>query len=356
MHSKSARIGFFSAWVTMTLAMLPAGRVAADEFNRQASLYQRLLTPLTCVIDGKPFRDAIDRVAAPAGVNYWLDRRVDPTIHVDAGELGPNVYACLKRIAAERDCVLMPVAGVLLIGRPNWVETSAAGLLKLTSQQSPKLIDLRWEDLTTPSEALRKAKVPASFTAHVPHDLWPKTSWKRVDQHVAAALVLAQFDRGLKPGKLTSSSVFELQSGNANCQRLYRASGQVEPLQQDFKDIDRDSKVTVDGDKLTVVASVAAHRKATDRLLQRLAAKAPAAVGDDVTFSLKLVDRAGAALVTFATKSGRKCIIQPEAQEACQKVVTLEAENKTLQDLSTMVATQAGVKIKWGDKTVVVSK
>lgn len=332
----------------------------ADEFNSQASLYRQLLAPMTSVIDGKSFREAIVRVAEQAELNIWIDRRVDPTALVNAGQLGPNVYAAIKQIAATRECVVMPVAGVLLIGRPEWVDATADVLIKMTGPSADDPVNVRWDDLTTPGDAIKTIVGDQPEGLQLPHDLWPTTAWAKIDRHVAIALVLAQFDQQPPVAKDLDGNLVGIEfsdpASRGSCRRRYRTDKYAKEFRSALSHADRRSAVKAEGNVLVAQATSKAHRLATDKLIGRMAADVVAKPANEAVFSLKLKERAGAAIGAFAQRAGRKCVIEPDARELAEKVVSLEANNKTLRQLAEMVARNAGLVVDWKEKEVVVSK
>ncbi len=344
----------------LVVAFWAAGQTPAlaDEFNHQLAPFRQLLTPMRSVIDGKPFRDAIERIAQPMRLNVCIDRRVDPTELVHSGQLGPNVYSAIKKIAAERDCVVMPVAGVLLVGRASWVDATANVLIALSNAGQRELVTVTWDDLTTPAEALNSVMGETAKDIVLPHDLWPKTTWTQIDRGIALALVLAQFDLRPDPDSPLGKTVTDLASAESSAlaERRYRPGKHAQQLRASLADTDRKSDVQVDQNVLVVKATATAHRLATAALLDAFAAKVVNQPGDDAVFSLKLKERAGAAIQAFAQRAGRNCLIDADAREACETIVTLEAQQKTLQQLTEMVAGQANLVVKWTDKTVIVSK
>lgn len=332
-----------------SLVVIASNPLCADQVDPQREPYRHLVAPMNSVVEGKPFRGALRGIAESAGLNIWIDRRVDPTASIHAGQVGPNVYAAIKKIAEQRGCVVMPIANVVLVGRQDWVDGTADALLN--NPIKSKKIDVHWNDLTTPSEALTLVSKTNPIKAQLPHDLWPQTDWKQIEANVATTLVLAQFDKRLEPRTKTA---IDFDRTSSTCRREYHAGKHAALVRQI---ITREGgKVRADRDILKVVASAEAHRLATDALLQRIAAEAPANAADEARFTLNLKERAGAAINTFAIRAGRKCMINPEAQRDAEQIVTLQAQNKTLQELSEMVARQAGLKVAWGDKQVIVYK
>ncbi len=55
-------------------------------------------------------------------------------------------------------------------------------------------------------------------------------------------------------------------------------------------------------------------------------------------------------------RRGDGCLIDPQAREACETIVELEAQEKSLRELAEMVAREADLVIKWTDDQVIVSK
>ena len=186
----------YLAIVACCIEMATASHAFGDDFSEASPIYGKLATPMNSVFDGKSFRSAVTGIAEQVGLNLWLDRHVDPTSVVEVGPSGPNVYGAIERIAASRDCVLMPVGNVLLVGRPEWVAAATAAVMTIPDASSADArVKVAWEDLTTPSTALARAAGKATnVSPELPHDLWPKTTWTDVNPAVAVALVLAQFD------------------------------------------------------------------------------------------------------------------------------------------------------------------
>ena len=59
-----------------------------------------------------------------------------------------------------------------------------------------EVIDVDWQELTTPQEALRLVSDAASSPANtptLPHDLWPAVHWQKIERQVAVILILSQF-------------------------------------------------------------------------------------------------------------------------------------------------------------------
>lgn len=339
--------------------MVLSTTIQADEFSPESPLSRQLLAPMTSVIDGKPFREALEHVAENAQVNLCVDRRVDPTSPVSPGVLGPDVYSSIKQIAQQHDCVVMPVANVVLVGRAEWVDATATSLMMLTPSGDTPAATVSWPMLTTPAEALRHAAGNASVDIDLPHDLWPSMRWKGVDRRVATALVLAQFDlrvggetfAGQTP--LTSVPVEPIQQ----CTRCYQAGKHSVVLRQTIKQADRGNAFRPAQKSIDVLATATAHRLATDALLAAFALPKAAQPNEDKRqFSLELKAPAGDAIRKFAATANLVCVIDKTADAACRSIVTLHAKDKTLRELIELVAEQADLTATWHDNKVVISK
>ena len=352
-------------WVIVWMCAVNAGLPVADadDLRRKTKFWAQLNAPMTAVVDGMPLRDALERVCQPVGLNLCLDRKVDPTTSVEPGTLGPTVFVALRKIALTRDCVVMPIFGVVLIGRPSWVDATVSSLSVAAGESSTfDDVDVVWPELTSGNEALAAAMNRASADVNdlgLPHDLWAANQWKQIDPRVAVSLVLAQFDLQLsEPLRAdTEEIIAEPLDGQSRLDRTYSADSHQQLLRRSIESADPESRFLVDQDMLLVKATAASHRIGTDALLVRWAETFSADNQDDSkTFSLRRTETsAGAALMQFAQAAGRQCVINADAVQACRKPIVLEAEDETLKSLINRVARQAGVHVQWHAKKIVVT-
>lgn len=336
-----------------------------DDFRRKTKFWAQLNAPMTAVLDGVPFREALERICDPVEINVCLDRHVDPSAAVMSGTVGPTIYSALDKLARQHDCVVMPVCNVVLVGRPKWVDATSAALLAITAQESADdaSIEISWPDLTTGRKAFAIAMGKQSADLNdvaLPHDLWPKQKWSQIDRRVAVALVLAQFD--LQLGQAIDSSTSEIVakplSGLGSWDRTYSSDTKSSLVGRVIKQNDSESQSLTDDDSLIIKANSKAHRIATDTLLHEFAKLAASKAKDDTkTFSVRRTETsAGAALTQFAQASGRRCVIESSAIQSCQKRITLEAKDETLKSLINRIAQQADVLVQWYDDKIVVKK
>lgn len=332
----------------------------ADDFSAQDPFVAQLSASMTSIVDGMPFRDSIARIADQADVNFWIDRHVDPTAPiVAAGPVGPTVFAAISKLANQRGCVVMPVANVLLVGRAEWVEQTAASILELDELAEPHLVDVAWNDLTTPSEAFAAAagggNLQASVDPPLPHDLWPATRWKQIDQRVAVTLVLAQF--GLKPSSTATATTLQPVAASAAgmFQRRYSRGSADTAIRAAMRKSDSNSRISARKEWLLATGSVAAHRSAATAMLDELADTSGPDPDNDKFTLKKLRTTAENALTQLARTARRTCKIEPDASELCKTIVTVEGADVTLRQLVDLVADQAGVVAQWRDDSIVIS-
>lgn len=332
-----------------------------DDFSERDRLFAQLSLPMTSIVDGKPFRDALAGIAKQANVNLWLDRSVDPTTPVEAGPLGPTVFAALQKLAARRHCVVMPVANVLLVGSAKWVDETTASILslELSKTPSPADADISWDDLASPSEALQRAvagDAGVDVEPSLPHDLWPSARWTQMDRRVAVTLVLAQFDR--RPQ--STASLHNLKgvaaSSAGKFTRRYSPGKANAEVRRVMIEVDRGCRFRSSNDWLEATGSVSAHRAAVAAIFQSLAvAAAPDPIKD--TFTLKRMSApAEHALHQLAQSARKTCVIDASAREACMRIVSIEGEDVTLKQLIDLVAAQVGVVAKWQGDTILISR
>ena len=119
---------------------------------------------------------------------------------------------------------------------------------------------------------------------------------------------------------------------------------------------DRQCRVNVKDGWLETTGTVQAHRAAVAAMLAPAKAVLIDPEKDTRTFSLNPTRAPVKDLLgRFANALGRRCLIHDDAVTACEKIVTIEAENERLVDLIGKVARQAGVSFQWQGDTLVIS-
>lgn len=334
----------------------------ADDFCYRSPLVAKLTAPLTSIVDGRSFRDGINRIATQAGVSVWLDRRVDPSRPVATGPLGPTVYEAFEKLAASQGCVAMPVETVLIIGRPDWVDRTVVAVLELQlggdGARAEAVANVSWSALATPTEALAAAVGVSEgeiiVNPPLPHDLWPEINWQSIDRRAAVVLVLSQFDR--KPQ--TSDSLTRLQTVAADSRgivtRRYRSASMAD-LRKAIVKADRKASIRMADGWLELTAQIGAHHAATDAVIGSAESAAKAQNSEQATFSLTTRASAANVFAQLVAAAGRKCVIDDSAKQACEQMVSINAKDQTLRQLIELVAEQAAVTTTWSENTVSVS-
>lgn len=276
----------------------------APGISDDSQLVAALSAPMTSIVDGRSFRGGVTRICEAAGVNFWIDREVDPSRIIDSGPLGPTAYASLKQLAADHGCTVYPIRSVVLVGRESWVDTMAEVLLKFASNADRPRIDVQWPRLSTPREALAAVNPEREFGDR-PHDLWPAVHWQNIDPVVAVLLVEGQLS-------------------------------------------DRDSPLARSEKRRAT-----GRRQAIDRTLVAAAKKVENESPLSKTFSLSTHSRAAEVLSQLCAAAGLKCVIDDSAKQACDQIVLISEKDVTLRVLIETVATNAGVAAAWETGVVV---
>ncbi|EMI53121.1 hypothetical protein RSSM_05437 [Rhodopirellula sallentina SM41] len=346
--------------------------------------------------------------------SIWIDRQVDPTTNVSLTVAATSAAKVVVDLAEKSDLAVFPLPGVLLVGRPQWVDSAASFLTVETTDDD--LVSVRWPSGSTASEVLEliltapkvrnsRAKVadlgdrlrnsnvstlPRPTVAWLPHDVWPAGELIGVDRTTAVSLVLAQFDYAIKPGtrleSLTtrsssrsrnnsaargapSDSQSDLPNGIVGWSELtagkpfpmsYPKGDSVTAIRETLAAQSVRSSVRTSGDKITVLATAENHRRALAAHWRSTSAtpsrrdkpNAKAAV-----FDLKLINKtAGDVLRQLAATDGKRFRIEPDAELASQRRINLDGKQKTLRELAIMVAESADLAVEWGEEEVVIRK
>ncbi|TWU20188.1 hypothetical protein Pla52o_47030 [Novipirellula galeiformis] len=333
---------------------------SSDSVSLANPFYAKLSAGSRAIVDGKPFRIALTDLADRVEIPVILDRRVDPSSIVNVGSIGPTVFAGIQRVAQAQDCVVMPIAGVIIVGRPAWIDATSEAILSVASASESaesSRIDVQWSEATTPTEALRliaRASGKAEPADELPHDLWAAADWKSIAPNVAKTLVVSQFD---SPAAAANSPPSEKRFA-----LRYRLDANRTPVIAAIRSIDRQSNVRRAGQEIRameteVTATAAAHRAGIEAFLISQSAKQAANVDlDNANLTLKLQYTPASQVFTkLAGAAGRACQIEASAEAACGKLITMSMEQASLRQLVAEVALQAGVHVRWSDAVLVVS-
>ncbi len=211
-------------------AQHPGGQMpsAAPAPAVSPQLAAKLKAPFHLAVTAKPLRDTLTQIAEVAEINFWLDRRVDPSLTVNIPAGSQSVYQAIARAAESLGLQAAAAGNVVLLGRPEWIRALAGAIFALPAElrQDTDWPPINWPPATTPDQAVKIAIAgDGADTLSLPHDLWPAVTWRGVSPQLAVLLITAQFDRmPVEPQR-----IFELQMD----------SHEKEPGQEDPAEVSR---------------------------------------------------------------------------------------------------------------------
>ncbi len=214
-----------------------------------------------------------------------------------------------------------------------------------------ELID--WPEPSTPQEALQTVLAPTDYS--LPHDLWPATSWKQLEQQVAVRLICAQCE--LTPGARAEP----LQPLRAP-ERVVAAypSSQQKLIQQTLSQHDSQAKFQNDKSELRAYAQPAAHVAAINAWITEATQAKPRNVKpldiDRTKFTLKIENApAEQVLMQLAARCNRQITFDDKALVRCAKLITLEVTDQSLRSICDTLAASTNVTIQWTDQKMTVT-
>jgi hypothetical protein len=350
-------------------AVVAAGAVAPELANRLAAPFQTL-------VEKRRLRELLTQMSQVGGFNLWLDRRVDPDQTVSLPPAPRTLFGTISQAAAAAGHDSAAIGNLVLVGRPEWVAAVVAVMLDqpetYLSEMPPEVI--AWPEATTPSEALRivsgLAPLPEeldddSQATPLPHDLWPAVRWQGVSKPLATLLVAAQFDQ--MPAKLESRAVandqppplvpldaprsFVLQYPSGPHTAALRREVLAADPEAKVKPSPASGRIEVDGSAAAQIAAVRAH------LTHASTPANPKGTLDRVRFSLTLQGISAANVFEqLANTAVHQLVIADDARAACQSLVMLNIQDKTIRELVALVAEQVGVRAEWGDGQLRISR
>ena len=345
-HFFAGTSGVFRIVLTLSLLVI-ATNAWTDDFTQNGRFYQQLSSPLNLVLRGKSFRESAQQVADQGGVNLWISRHVDPTSPISPGQIGPNVLSALAQIAEQRQCVVMPVANVVLMGPEKWVDATATALISTSPTVARQSVT--WDEITTPREALAKAtETPVASTLALPHDLWPAVSLKNVAKPVVVNLILSQFGRRMaSSNKVDLKKIVPLES-RSNVTRRYTDN---DVFRTAVARLGSGVNTKTKNGIATLSLTARQHRLLSVDMIASAAKSEPTLEIDKrMIESFKIQQAtAGSILNQLAAYAKMTCTFSPTAQTTAQSVIDVEVNNKSLKQVIEIVAEKAGLRIEWSE-------
>lgn len=352
--------GFFVLLLSFGFTVDLSAQVSpSDEVLDTAPIFEKLNKRSANIFEGKPFDEVIGELAEQANVAVWVDRKVDHSKTISAGQVGPTVYTSMRRIAEIRGCAMMSVRDILLIGRPEWVEKTAVSLARLP-KNSLHPIDVSWSNADTPTEIIASIIDAADLGGKpidLPHDLWAANEWSSIDPAVALTLVLAQFDLRIVAGSFPSRMDVEPATAEERYVVQYEITAERTKFLAAVRQADRASQVRTRGNRVLVSTTAAGHRAGIDRLFIERSEKTSRPMDldtENLAFHL-LNTPAIQVFEKLASAAERTCVIQESAAEASQTLVSFETNKSSFRKLVAEVARQANVTAQWTDQSLIIS-
>jgi hypothetical protein len=310
-----------------------------------ANLAAQLMSDFRVSVSEKPLRETLQAIAEAGKVNLWLDRRVDPTIPISTDASANTIYLAIASAAKSASVQVYAIENVVLVGRTEWVDRTAAAIRELRHLGKPASIT--WPELSTPNEALLACSIHSATLSNesptLPHDLWPATHWNNMPSEMARSLIAAQFDQS--PAEHRSSTA------------LYPVGKYAPQLQAAVLAEDANAAINKSDNQLAITASSAAHRIAAHVWLSTPSANTAKVIDvDKVRFTLRLQNAvAEQVLRQLAVTSGRTLSIANDAADACKQAISITVQDESLRELAGRIAEEVKVQVSWTDTHLNVS-
>ncbi len=349
-------------WLGLLLA-LAVSSVASGQRSPQA-FELALAGDFQAQFVGATLRETLDRLSKEVGIPYWLDRRVDSNQNVKVPNAGPTVEDAFFAVATASELVSLPIDGLVLVGRQEWVDTTGALILANAGGSAignAKTIGVSWPMLVTPTEAIATIeqamqRTPSGFK--LPHDLWPAFTAEQTSGPTLLTIVGCQFDRWLR-----INAAGELGEGIVPDQVAVEQdypTARVDRLRAEITQLDPEVELTVDKNRTRVRSHARVHRllQRSARPPTRTASRRPhdaASADSNARFTIRWQNApARAALETLAQAGQWKLEIHPDATPQCAQRIELDAMDQPLNVLMQRVADQVGVRLRWEGPRVLV--
>lgn len=361
----------------------------------QASAFTR--TVITVSLDGQTAEEAINQIVSQVSSGspdrpwtWWRDGGVDPNEIVSLNLAGGSAAQAMTQLTRPLGWEAFPIPGILLVGRPEWIDRT---LGTLVSSAKPESVDLQWPRGTSSTMALsavlakaenRRLKLQdglseeATGVRWLPHDVWPEGKLQKVDPWHVASLVLSEFQmaarRGTPLARLRSRDesmpdgvrfieatdtdwkdvkflmTYPMEDGEAEVRRAVQSVDATASFRSGRDPKTRKTTLRVHTNPAGHRAALAAHWNAAPAPAQI------AASGREATYDLKLLNKpANEVLSQFAGAAGKQLTIDDDAKLRSQTLVSLDAAKQTLSQLAQTIALQANLRVDWGEQVVRVS-
>lgn len=365
-----------SALVALLSGVLATQLAAADTpaWHTGAAVEQQLRTSTTGSWTGVPVVQVLRSLSTAQRVAIVLDRHVDPHGKVELSVTEEPLSVVLGRIAVQQGQGTSQLDAVVYVG-PLGVAERLRTLRALLHEQMRELPAAarrplverrawRWEDLATPRELLAQLAAQAKGVTiegleQIPHDLWrgadlPPLAW--IDRLL---LVAVQFDLTCQIASAGTTVRLVPLPEHVEISRSYPGHGQAAALAQKWSKQVPASRVSADGDRVTVVGLVEDHDLLEEAQRSGSARRTTVKQGKQV-FKLS-VEKAPVRQVLRQLEQKLSLEFHwdeaalQQAGRSLDALVTFKVENASLDELLAAVLEPAGLTFSRQERRVQIS-
>ncbi|HPM84936.1 MAG TPA: hypothetical protein PLF81_29740 [Candidatus Anammoximicrobium sp.] len=313
-------------------------------------------------------RGVLASLADNQRVAIFLDRRVDPDQPVALATEEVPLRDLVQRLAEHLKLGVGRVGPVLYLGPSETAQVlgTVAALkqeadLALPSALRSKLRrteTLSWPELATPRDLIVRLAADAGLQVdgleQVPHDLWPQGELPPLNFPQAMSLILAGF--GLTFDYAPEGSAIRLHAlpAKASITRRIPTRGSPALVATEIRRRFPGVPFTIEGGYL-VVDSTIEVADAIGRLLDgsSVRPKPPAAAKGEKRYTLrKTTAPLGAVADAVAKQAGLELRFDPRAQDLRDKIVWIEVQDATLDQLLQILLEPAGLTYRIDQQTL----
>lgn len=336
--------------------------LAGKEFSHE--LEQTVAVSLS----DSPLRAALGRLSRNFKMAIVLDRRIDPEQRVKFEINKVCADEAFKRLASQLKIGVCYVGSVVYFG-PTATTNKLATLAAVKRNEALRLPDAakrkmlatqawQWDELATPRDLVQQLLERGGLTADeaalrkIPHDLWPAVRLPTLSVADRLTIVLAGFDLTYEVEPATPRVKFVPVPDQVMYEHSYSVKGDARGVAANVSRRIPAVKVTPRAGTIHVSGLFEDHEMVEKLLRGEPAHRVVAKEGED-RFTLTIENKQFEGL---ARALGQKLMLEvefdPQLNAELQKLVSLEVQDGTLDQLLQALTKPAGVSYKLQNKTV----
>lgn len=317
----------------------------------------------------KPLREALENLSRSQRIGIILDRRVDPGIELNVKLQGVTLEQGLHQLAAKHDLSVSFVNSLAYVGPRDttdrvatvamMLQDQAAALPAASRNRLQRAESVVWDRLSSPRALFEEMTDAAGLQVRgidrIPHDVWPEMHLPPLSVVQRLALLLAGFD--LTVDLRDGGTVIEIVAlpDDARFTKTYqaktgasRAAGQ---LRKDFPL----ANVTVASQRVQVDGTAAVHRAAA-QLLTRSRPTGRTVTNPKRVYTFNVENKRGGDIVRYLAQQWNLTPeIDPAADPALEKLISLSVKDATQDEVLTSTLQQLGLQHTLNGKRLVVT-